>query len=364
MENRKKEYLEEALEIQKETVAMFPQDGVSRNLLAQTLKELNRFEEAYELYRETIAMFPHDVVARNGSAEVLTKTHRLEEALEIQRETIAMFPHNVVARNVLAEILQQMNRFEEALEISRETIAMFPQDVVSRNSLSEILRQLNRLQEALDIQRETASMFPDDLVTNVGLADTLSRMKRLPESIELYRELNARFPSNPVIRNGLANTLLRYARSQKEDYDTVVDHNTEDYRYQVALSFAGEDRAIARDIAQKLISRGITVFYDEYEKAELWGKDLYQHLSSVYGDQAAYCIILLSKHYAKKLWTRHELKQAQARAFRDKREYILPLRLDDTEVPGITETVGYINLRKDSIETVVSAVLKKLGESS
>ncbi len=70
---------------------------------------------------------------------------------------------------------------------------------------------------------------------------------------------------------------------------------------------------------------------------------------------------MLSDHYAKKLWTRHELKQAQARAFREKQEYILPIRLDDTEVPGITETIGYIDLRHDSLETVVSAVFKKLG---
>lgn len=364
MENSKKKYLEEALKIQKETVAMFPQDNVSRNMLAETLQELNRVEEAYELYLETIAMFPHDLVARNGSAEVITRMHQYEKAYELYHETIAMFPHDVFARNGLAETLRQMSRFEEAIELQRETVAMFPHDVVSRNSLAETLRNLNRLQEAFEIQRETVSMFPNDIVANVGLADSLSRMKKLPESIELYRELNARFPTNPVIRNGLANTLRRYAKIQENDYKTVLDGNAEGYRYQVALSFAGEDRAIAREIAEKLKSRGITVFYDEYEKAELWGKDLYQHLDSVYGEQAAYCIILLSKHYAKKLWTRHELKQAQARAFRDKREYILPLRLDDTEVPGITETVGYINLREESIETVVSAVLKKLGGNS
>jgi hypothetical protein len=55
------------------------------------------------------------------------------------------------------------------------------------------------------------------------------------------------------------------------------------------------------------------------------------------------------------------LKQAQGRAFRENREYLLPVRLDDTSIPGINETVAYIDLRKDSPETLIQAVLKKLA---
>jgi hypothetical protein len=54
--------------------------------------------------------------------------------------------------------------------------------------------------------------------------------------------------------------------------------------------------------------------YDAYEKAALWGKDLYQHLSDIYQKKARFCIIFASGDYAKKTWTTHELKSAQARA--------------------------------------------------
>lgn len=40
--------------------------------------------------------------------------------------------------------------------------------------------------------------------------------------------------------------------------------------YQVAISFAGEDRPIARQIAENLTQRGIEIFYDGYEEASLW----------------------------------------------------------------------------------------------
>ncbi|MDJ0899126.1 MAG: TIR domain-containing protein [Xenococcus sp. MO_188.B8] len=132
------------------------------------------------------------------------------------------------------------------------------------------------------------------------------------------------------------------------------------YEYQFALSFAGEDREYAEKLANLLKRRGIKVFYDRFERAQLLGKDLYQHLQSIYRDSAQYCVILLSKNYANKLWTKHELEQAQARAFRENREYILPLRLDDTAIPGINETIGYIDLRSIQIEEVVDTLSKKL----
>lgn len=73
---------------------------------------------------------------------------------------------------------------------------------------------------------------------------------------------------------------------------------------------------------------------------------------------------MISNYYVEKLWTKHELKQAQERAFKENREYILPLRLDETAIPGITETTGYIDLQNVSIEYVVRVLIEKLGESN
>jgi len=64
-----------------------------------------------------------------------------------------------------------------------------------------------------------------------------------------------------------------------------------DYEYDVALSFAGEDRAVVESLASLLRDDGVRVFYDRYEQAQLWGKDFYQHLTSVYRDKAQYCIV-------------------------------------------------------------------------
>lgn len=133
--------------------------------------------------------------------------------------------------------------------------------------------------------------------------------------------------------------------------------------YDVALSFAGEDRDYVFSAARLLEERGIKVFYDDFEQADLWGKNLYQHLSDVYKDRADFAIIFISTHYARKLWTKHELANAQARAFSESREYILPVRFDDTEIPGVLPTTGYLDLRRLTPGELVDKIVAKLGRS-
>lgn len=134
-----------------------------------------------------------------------------------------------------------------------------------------------------------------------------------------------------------------------------------DQEYGVALSFAGEDRGYVEKVASILRGKGIKVFYDKYEEVELWGKDLYTHLDEIYRLKSQYCVMFISANYKSKLWTNHERQSAQARAFTKNSEYILPARFDDTEIPGITPTVGYIDLRGLSPEKFASLVLEKIG---
>lgn len=135
-----------------------------------------------------------------------------------------------------------------------------------------------------------------------------------------------------------------------------------EHDYDVAISFAGEDRKVAESIAIKLKEKGVRVFYDAFEEDQLWGKNLYEYLTKIYTEDARYCLLLLSENYAKKSWTNLERQSAQARALRDGKEYILPIRIDDTKIPGLPETVGYISLSNTTIEKIVNLILKKLGK--
>ncbi len=135
-------------------------------------------------------------------------------------------------------------------------------------------------------------------------------------------------------------------------------------KYDVCLSFAGEDREYVEEVASQARSRNIHVFYDKYEQVELWGKNLYKHLADVYQNQARFCVIFISENYARKLWTDHELSSAQARAFQEHEDYLLPVRFDDTEIPGVLRTIGYINGREVSPEKLADMIEQRVMSSS
>jgi hypothetical protein len=136
------------------------------------------------------------------------------------------------------------------------------------------------------------------------------------------------------------------------------------FDYDVALSFAGEDRHYAVALAAKLTKKRIRVFYDAYEKAGLWGKNLSAHLGEVYSRRARFCVVFVSQKYVEKLWTTLEFRAALERALREKgREYILPVRIDNTPVPGLLETIGYIHIQ-EGIDTISELIVEKLGETA
>lgn len=134
--------------------------------------------------------------------------------------------------------------------------------------------------------------------------------------------------------------------------------------FDVCLSFAGEDRQYVERVAAALKKANVSVFYDGYEEVELWGKDLYQHLDLIYRTKAHYCVIFISDAYARKLWTKHELKSAQARAFEENREYILPVRFDDTELAGVLKTTKYIDIRNKSPEELATLIIEKIDREA
>lgn len=141
-----------------------------------------------------------------------------------------------------------------------------------------------------------------------------------------------------------------------------MSESTIDLDYDVCFSFAGEQRSYVEQVAELLRASGVRVFYDDYEKAHLWGKDLYTHLDDVYRHQARYCILFASEAYAKKVWTNHERRSAQARAIQENREYVLPARFDDAPIPGLPETIHYVDLRSLKPEQLAELVREKIGE--
>lgn len=214
-------------------------------------------------------------------------------------------------------------------------------------------RDLSTIKEYLEWVRRDAQMLNESLPA-VALQAVTARQTRLREVAQSSASLGVQ------IRRAGATTPTPPMAARPSPKPTPRQAPTE--IYDVALSFAGEQRAYVEQIATGLKDAGVSVFYDTFERADLWGKNLVDHLAGIYQKRSRYVVMFVSKEYVEKAWTTHERQHAQARALLAQEEFILPARFDDTEVPGMTTTVGYVDLRRTSATELVQLILRKLGK--
>ncbi|ETI60374.1 TIR domain-containing protein [Marinomonas profundimaris] len=134
------------------------------------------------------------------------------------------------------------------------------------------------------------------------------------------------------------------------------------HKYDLAISFAGEDRAIAKEIANQIKKMGYSVFYDEFEKAHLLGKNLIEEFLDIYMNQSSYFVPLISLSYKDKVWTKHEFRAALSRSLEQEGEYILPFRLDNTQLPGLNPHIGYLSITDTPINEFIEILSSKLAQ--
>jgi len=131
--------------------------------------------------------------------------------------------------------------------------------------------------------------------------------------------------------------------------------------FDVALSFAGPERPYAAELAQLVRTAGFSVFYDDFYPEDLWGKDLVETFHEIYSKRARYCVIFVSEEYNNRAWTIHERRSAQERMLKEKgQEYILPIKTNAVDLPGLPTTLGHVSLKELGIEKIAELLVKKL----
>lgn len=190
----------------------------------------------------------------------------------------------------------------------------------------------------------------------------------------IIREAEKKYVINNTVgltKNGLIfhGTYMRFLTNEgrkllKLKNIKIKEKSTLNFKFDFALSFAGEDRDMVEKIAYKLEEKGIKVFYDKFQKAELWGKDLSDYFKNTYGKSSKYVVIFISKHYEIKEWTNFEFDIARDEEKKRKEEFILPIRFDDTILFGLKSTRAILDYREEGIEEIVKLLCEKLELSN
>lgn len=133
------------------------------------------------------------------------------------------------------------------------------------------------------------------------------------------------------------------------------------HEFDVAVTFAGEDRPLVDEVVQLVKVAGFSVFYDEDAKVEMWGEDLTEYFADVYERRAKFAVMFVSIHYAAKAWTNWERRSVLSRALNSNSPYLLPVRIDSSDLPGMRSTIGYLDATKESAQDIADAIISKLG---
>ena len=136
-------------------------------------------------------------------------------------------------------------------------------------------------------------------------------------------------------------------------------------QYQVALSFASEQRDYVEQVAGQLKSRSIDVFYDRFKQVDLWGKSGTEVFHSIFGNQSDYVVMFISQAYVEKAWPTHERRSALSRMVQEQREFVLPVRFDATPCPGLPDDTIYIEAEQYDPQELAVMIAEKvaLGET-
>lgn len=134
-------------------------------------------------------------------------------------------------------------------------------------------------------------------------------------------------------------------------------------RFQVALSFPGEYRTFVEQVAHLLadeIGRD-HVLYDRYYEAEFARPDLDTYLQRLYHDESELIAVFLCAEYEAKEWCGLEWRAIRDLIKKGQKANVMPFRFDNTEIPGLFSTDGYVAVGARTPEQVADLILQRYG---
>jgi hypothetical protein len=140
--------------------------------------------------------------------------------------------------------------------------------------------------------------------------------------------------------------------------------NTKDYEWDIAISFAGENRDIARWIAENFEVLDVRVFFDEHYEVNMLGRALSDVFENVFKNDSRLVICLLDENYRKKIWPTFE---RQCFAHRVGEGEVIPVFLDQTLFVEISNDIFGIKFHEQKMqenwkELAIDQIVLKIGQ--
>lgn len=141
--------------------------------------------------------------------------------------------------------------------------------------------------------------------------------------------------------------------------DCGFNESGKSFEFDLAISFAGENRELARRFAEKIEVFDVSVFFDELYESNLLGKALTKQFTKIFNDQSRFVLCLLDRFHLDKIWPTFERETFRKRLAE---EAIIPVYLDDSTFLGIPEDIYGFDMKKGQSERDIDNAVDKLVE--
>lgn len=134
-------------------------------------------------------------------------------------------------------------------------------------------------------------------------------------------------------------------------------------RYDLAFSFAGEDRRYVRLTKLACDARGLVVMYDEDLSTHWWGRDYIAEQRLIFGQRTRFVVPFISRHYFTKAIPRDEFRAAMWAGINRSGDYVLPVLLGDVSVPAeqLPPQIGYLRASEYPPERLAAKLAEKVA---
>ncbi len=192
----------------------------------------------------------------------------------------------------------------------------------------------------------------DDLDTSLRKAATLCRYS--PFDASRFSPLLNWARSFDVLSAGqIAEDMVDVAQEQKE-----VRHRDDRKKVVAFLSHSSNDKPFIRQLASDLTAAGISVWLDEQRihVGDSIPEKIDQGLAA-----SDFFLLAVSKRSVESEWVKKELNNALVTEVQKRKTHILPLKLDDVDMPGVISDKKYANFStsyKEGLSELKKALLE------
>ncbi len=141
--------------------------------------------------------------------------------------------------------------------------------------------------------------------------------------------------------------------------------NTNNKRFRVAFSFAGEKRPFVADVARLLAERfgEEAILYDEYHEAEFARHDLGIYLPELYHKESELVVVVVCLAYDQKEWTGLEWTAIHDLLKQRRDGEVMLCRFEHAQVTGLYSNAGFIELDHKTAEQAAILILERLARN-